>query len=43
MIERSLDRVERDGLAGLVIGNEDPRTFSAGADLALVLELVARR
>ncbi|MFL5583200.1 MAG: 3-hydroxyacyl-CoA dehydrogenase NAD-binding domain-containing protein [Gemmatimonadaceae bacterium] len=33
MVERSLARVERGGLAGLVIGNEDPRTFSAGADL----------
>ena len=33
MVHRSLDRVERDGLAGLVIGNEDPRTFTAGADL----------
>ena len=27
------ERVERDGMAGLVIGNEDPRTFSVGADL----------
>ncbi|HEY4218174.1 MAG TPA: 3-hydroxyacyl-CoA dehydrogenase/enoyl-CoA hydratase family protein [Gemmatimonadaceae bacterium] len=40
MIHRSLDRAERDGLAGLVIGNEDPRTFTAGADLSYVLELV---
>jgi len=40
MIHRALDRVERDGLAGLVLGNEDPRTFSAGADLAMVLRLV---
>jgi 3-hydroxyacyl-CoA dehydrogenase len=39
-IHRSLDRVEHDGLAGLVIGNEDPRTFSAGADLAMMLELL---
>ena len=29
----SLHRVERGGFAGLVIGNDDPRTFSAGADL----------
>ena len=40
MIHRALDRVERDGLAGLVLGNEDPRTFSAGADLGMVLRLV---
>jgi 3-hydroxyacyl-CoA dehydrogenase len=39
MIHRALDRVERDGLAGLVIGNEDPRTFSAGADLSMILGL----
>jgi 3-hydroxyacyl-CoA dehydrogenase len=26
--------VERDGLAGMVIGNDDPRAFSAGADLS---------
>ncbi|HTE46113.1 MAG TPA: 3-hydroxyacyl-CoA dehydrogenase/enoyl-CoA hydratase family protein [Gemmatimonadaceae bacterium] len=39
MIHRSLDRVERDGLAGLVLGNEDPRTFTAGADLSMVLSL----
>jgi 3-hydroxyacyl-CoA dehydrogenase len=40
MVHRSLDRVERDGLAGLVIGNEDPRTFTAGANLAFILELL---
>jgi 3-hydroxyacyl-CoA dehydrogenase len=34
MIETALARVERDGMAGLVIGNDDPRTFSAGADLS---------
>ncbi len=34
MTHRALDRVERDGLAGLVIGNDDPRTFTAGADLS---------
>ena len=39
-IHRALDRVERDGMAGLVIGNEDPRTFSAGADLSRMLELL---
>jgi 3-hydroxyacyl-CoA dehydrogenase len=41
MIHRALDRAERDGITGLVIGNEDPRTFTAGADLSYVLELVA--
>jgi 3-hydroxyacyl-CoA dehydrogenase len=41
MLHNALDRVERDGLTGLVIGNEDPRTFSAGADLPMVLKLVA--
>ncbi|MGH9886628.1 MAG: 3-hydroxyacyl-CoA dehydrogenase family protein, partial [bacterium] len=40
MIHRALDRVERDGLHGLVIGNEDPRTFTAGADLSMVLRLI---
>jgi 3-hydroxyacyl-CoA dehydrogenase len=32
MLARALARVERDGLAGLVIGNDDARAFSAGAD-----------
>jgi 3-hydroxyacyl-CoA dehydrogenase len=41
MFHRSLDRVERDGMAGLVIGNDDPRTFTAGADLSMVLKLIA--
>jgi 3-hydroxyacyl-CoA dehydrogenase len=40
MVHRALDRVERDGLAGLVLGNEDPRTFTAGADLSMILKLV---
>jgi 3-hydroxyacyl-CoA dehydrogenase len=40
MIHTSLDRVERDGRLGLVIGNEDPRTFTAGADLSLILRLI---
>ena len=34
MIDRALERVERDGLVGLVLGNDDPRAFSAGADLS---------
>jgi 3-hydroxyacyl-CoA dehydrogenase len=40
MLHRALDRVERDGMDGLVIGNEDPRTFTAGADLAMILGLL---
>ena len=34
LLAESLEKVERDGMAGLVIGNDDPRFFSAGADLA---------
>ena len=33
MLLRSIDRMEREGMAGLVIGNDDPRTFSAGANM----------
>jgi 3-hydroxyacyl-CoA dehydrogenase len=40
MTHKALDRVEREGLHGLVIGNEDPRTFTAGADLSMVLRLI---
>jgi 3-hydroxyacyl-CoA dehydrogenase len=40
MLHRALDRVEREGLVGLVLGNEDPRTFTAGANLMLMLELL---
>jgi len=40
MLQRALDIVDREGRVGLVIGNEDPRTFSAGANLAEVLGLV---
>ncbi|MDI3340309.1 MAG: 3-hydroxyacyl-CoA dehydrogenase NAD-binding domain-containing protein [Sphaerobacter sp.] len=39
MVDRALKLVEQDGYAGLVIGNEDPRAFSAGANLALLLSL----
>jgi 3-hydroxyacyl-CoA dehydrogenase len=35
-LRTALERVARDGVAGLVIGNDDPRTFTAGADLAMV-------
>jgi 3-hydroxyacyl-CoA dehydrogenase len=38
-VRRALERVERDGMAGLVIGNEDPRAFSAGANLGLIAML----
>jgi 3-hydroxyacyl-CoA dehydrogenase len=41
MIHKALDRVEKDGMAGLVIGNEDPRTFTAGADLSMILKMIA--
>ena len=41
-LERSLDQVERSDLAGLVIGNDDPRTFTAGADLMMVGALVQK-
>ncbi|HEU4697800.1 MAG TPA: 3-hydroxyacyl-CoA dehydrogenase/enoyl-CoA hydratase family protein [Gemmatimonadales bacterium] len=34
LLDSALTRVERDGLAGLVVGNDDPRAFSAGANLA---------
>ncbi len=36
MVRKALDVVERRDLAGLVIGNDDPRTFTAGADLGMV-------
>jgi 3-hydroxyacyl-CoA dehydrogenase len=35
----ALARVERDGMAGLVIANEDARAFSAGANLGLIAML----
>jgi 3-hydroxyacyl-CoA dehydrogenase len=34
LLAKSLERVDRDGMAGLVIGNDDPKFFSAGADLS---------
>ncbi len=36
MVMKSLDVVASGDLAGLVIGNDDPRTFTAGADLGMV-------
>jgi 3-hydroxyacyl-CoA dehydrogenase len=41
MLEATLDRAERGKHTGVIIGNDDPRTFTAGADLALVLRQVA--
>lgn len=42
MLKYALDTVDRHGYAGLVIGNDDPRTFSAGANLgAVVMSLQA--
>jgi len=40
MLQESLARIRRDGLTGLVIGNDDPRTFTAGADLGWVMRMV---
>jgi 3-hydroxyacyl-CoA dehydrogenase len=34
MLARALETAEREGRAGVVIGNDDPRAFSAGANLA---------
>jgi 3-hydroxyacyl-CoA dehydrogenase len=36
MLDRAFERIDREGLTGLVIGNDDPRTFSAGANLGEV-------
>jgi 3-hydroxyacyl-CoA dehydrogenase len=41
MLEAALDRAERGKHTGLIIGNDDPRTFTAGADLSLVLRQIA--
>ena len=41
MLEAALDRAERGKHTGVIIGNDDPRTFTAGADLAFVLRQVA--
>jgi 3-hydroxyacyl-CoA dehydrogenase len=40
-LERALRKVEKLGFHGLVIGNEDPRAFSVGADLSLVSFAIA--
>ena len=41
LLERAERRIATDGHAGLVIGNADPRTFSAGADLSAVVQGVS--
>jgi 3-hydroxyacyl-CoA dehydrogenase len=40
MLRKGLDRVAEGKLVGLVIGNDDPRAYSAGADLAAVVAQV---
>src|SRR4029079_109043 len=41
MLEAALDRAERGKHTGVIIGNDDPRTFTAGADLSLILRQIA--
>lgn len=41
MLAKTLDRISNGGYAGLVIGNDDPRTFTAGANLGQVAHVVA--
>jgi 3-hydroxyacyl-CoA dehydrogenase len=41
LLDSAIARITRDGYAGLVVGNSDPRTFTAGADLVLILQQVA--
>jgi 3-hydroxyacyl-CoA dehydrogenase len=41
MIARTIERVDKENYAGLVFGNDDPRTFTAGANLAGVAQLAA--
>ncbi len=40
MLRTALERVEKGRYAGLVIGNDDPRAYSAGADLGAVVAQV---
>ena len=40
-LNKALTKIEKLGYQGLVIGNEDPRAFSVGADLSLVSFAVA--
>ena len=41
MIAHTIDRIGSGDRAGLVLGNDDPRTFTAGANLAGVAQLAA--
>ncbi|MEX2155045.1 MAG: 3-hydroxyacyl-CoA dehydrogenase/enoyl-CoA hydratase family protein [Gemmatimonadaceae bacterium] len=41
-LRESLVWVEKEKYAGLVIGNDDPRTFTAGADLSMVAGIVQK-
>lgn len=41
-LRSALERIEQEGRAGLVIGNDDPRTFTAGADLFMVGQLAQK-
>ena len=41
MIAKTIDRIAGGSYAGLVLGNDDPRTFTAGANLAGVAQLAA--
>lgn len=40
-LDSALAKIEKLGFNGLVIGNEDPRTFSVGADLSMVSFAIA--
>ena len=40
-LEAALYRADRGKHTGIIIGNDDPRTFTAGADLSLVLRRIA--
>ncbi|HEX6053907.1 MAG TPA: 3-hydroxyacyl-CoA dehydrogenase/enoyl-CoA hydratase family protein [Gemmatimonadaceae bacterium] len=40
-LEAALDRADRGKHTGVIIGNDDPRTFTAGADLSLVMRRIA--
>jgi 3-hydroxyacyl-CoA dehydrogenase len=42
-IRSALARVEKEKLVGLVIGNDDPRSFTAGADLGMIGALVEQK
>ncbi len=41
MLAKTIERISSGNYAGLVLGNDDPRTFTAGANLAGVLQLAA--